>query len=203
MTTAQDSAVMSGNGERPALDEGGITDGLRLDELQAELAAVRADLDDLTAAVAPGLQAGLYGSSSIPSSPDGAAGRNGETSHDGDARDDGEIRSDGETGDRSSSTVGGAPAFPSVDAWVDGYFMVVFPRPVGGEHRWCARWREHPEALTRFEALWRSWETLRLDPGLGIATWLTSFLDPQFAALTSRSGTFAACTPDRHVGRAS
>ena len=79
---------------------------------------------------------------------------------------------------------------------------MVFARPVGGEIRWCSHWAEHPEALTRLEALWRAWETLRLDPNLGIATWLTNYLDPQLVALTSRAGTFAQCTPDRHAGTA-
>ena len=85
---------------------------------------------------------------------------------------------------------------------MDEYFTVVFARPVGGEIRWCSHWSEHPEALTRLEALWRAWETLRLDPNLGIATWLTNYLDPQLVALTSRAGTFAQCTPDRHAGTA-
>ena len=56
-----------------------------------------------------------------------------------------------------------------------------------------------PEARLRLEALWRSWEALRLDPALGIATWLTNYADPQLAALLHRSGTFARCTPDRHT----
>ena len=91
------------------------------------------------------------------------------------------------------------PAFESLATWVEDYFAVVFTRSIGGEIRWCPQWRDHPEAVTRLEALWRSWETLRLDPNLGIATWLTTFLDPQLAALTGRSGPFAQCAADRHV----
>jgi hypothetical protein len=62
----------------------------------------------------------------------------------------------------------------------------------------ASQWVEHAEAVLRLEALWRSWETLRLDPNLGMATWLTNFLDPQLAALTAPQGTFAKCSPDRH-----
>src|SRR4051812_29699078 len=51
-------------------------------------------------------------------------------------------------------------AYRSLDAWVNDYFTVVFARAVGGEMRWCSQWRDHREALTRLEALWRSWETL-------------------------------------------
>ena len=91
------------------------------------------------------------------------------------------------------------PVYSSVTAWVDRYFRVIFSRTVGGEIRWCVQWKEHPEAITRLEALWRSWEALRLDPNLGIATWLTNYLDPQLAALLSRSGTFAQCSQGRHT----
>jgi len=90
------------------------------------------------------------------------------------------------------------PAFATLDAWVTEYFAVVFSRSIGGEIRWCPLWSDHPEALTRLEALWRSWETMRLDPNLGMATWLTNHLDPQLGALLSRSGTFAQCGLDRH-----
>lgn len=91
------------------------------------------------------------------------------------------------------------PLYATLNDWVDQYFRHVFARSVGGEVRWCAQWDDHPEAATRLGALWRSWETLRLDPNLGIATWLTSYLDPQLTVLLSRSGTFAQCTTERHV----
>jgi hypothetical protein len=91
------------------------------------------------------------------------------------------------------------PAFSTLEDWVTGFFLPTFPRQFGGELRWCTQWHDHPEALLRLEALWRSWEALRLDPTLGIATWLTNYADPQLAALLHRSGTFASCTPDRHM----
>jgi hypothetical protein len=91
------------------------------------------------------------------------------------------------------------PAFPTLEDWVTGFFLPTFRRQFGGELRWCTQWHEHPEALFRLEALWRSWEALRLDPTLGIATWLTNYADPQLAALLHRSGTFASCTFDRHA----
>ncbi len=90
------------------------------------------------------------------------------------------------------------PMYDTLDDWVSEYFAPTFGRPIGGELRWCAQWGEHAEAVTRLEALWRSWESLRLEPALGMATWLTHHLDPQLTALLSRSGTFAQCQPDRH-----
>lgn len=90
------------------------------------------------------------------------------------------------------------PVYPTLTDWVEQYFCVNFARSIGGETRWCPRWAEHPEAVIRLEALWRSWETLRLDANLGIATWLTSFLDPQLTGLMSRSGPFNACNSSQH-----
>lgn len=88
--------------------------------------------------------------------------------------------------------------FATADEWVARYFAVVFVRPMGGEFRWCARWQEHPEAVIRFEALWRSWEAMRCEEPAGMATWLTSLLDPQLLILLGRAGPFATCNGSRH-----
>jgi hypothetical protein len=90
------------------------------------------------------------------------------------------------------------PMYESLDEWVREYFAPTFGRPLGGEHRWCGRWQEHAEAAGRLEALWRSWEVLRLDPGLGMATWFVNHLDPQLNRLLDRQGPFGQCSPDRH-----
>lgn len=91
------------------------------------------------------------------------------------------------------------PVFTSVDAWVDGFMAGVFRRPFGGEVRWCTSWRSHPEAVLRLEAMWRAWEVLQQDDGLGLSRWLLNHFDPSFAVLTNRSGPFARCAVDRHV----
>lgn len=99
----------------------------------------------------------------------------------------------------SSASGAGELRYATLEAWVNEYFLPTFKRPIGGEIRWCNEWLQHAEAITRLEALWRSWEHLRLDPALGMATWLANHLDPQLTALHSRSGTFAQCQPDRHA----
>ena len=131
----------------------------RLDELDAGLARVAADVTDLAAAVVHATHADAHFAA------DHVA----------------------------------APAYETLDSWVEEYFTVVFSRPIGGEIRWCPQWREHPEAVTRLEALWRSWETLRLEPNLGMASWLTGCLDPQQPIFLGRSGPFAQCSVDRHL----
>jgi hypothetical protein len=90
------------------------------------------------------------------------------------------------------------PAYPDVKSWVSEHFAPMYARPLGGEFRWCPRWWEHAEAISRLEALWRSWETLRVDPGLGMATWYRDHFDSQLTILLGNRGPFALCSPDRH-----
>ena len=90
------------------------------------------------------------------------------------------------------------PLYPNLDEWVREYFLPTFIRPLGGEYRWCAEWDDHAEAVGRLESLWRAWEVLRLDPGLGMAAWFAQHLDAQLPVLLGRSGPFAQCSPTRH-----
>jgi len=91
--------------------------------------------------------------------------------------------------------------FDNVEEWVAGMFAPRFARSIGGPVKWCPRWWDHPEAVLRLEALWRSWEVHRLDTDRGIAVWLRDFLGGQLAALLDDAGTFAACTPEKHSPR--
>jgi hypothetical protein len=132
----------------------------RVDDVDARLARIRSDVDDLaTAATA---QTGGPGSAAEvdPPAPE--------------------------------------PVYECVDDWVRDFYLPTFIRPIGGDIRWCAEWQQHNETRLRFEAMWRSWEALRLDGGLGLSTWLVNHLDPNAAILLSRCGPFAQCTPDRH-----
>jgi hypothetical protein len=92
-----------------------------------------------------------------------------------------------------------SPMYETLDAWVRDYFAPMFSRPIGGEIRWCPRWHEHAEAVSRLEALWRSWERFRLDPALGMATWYSGYLDHQLPLLLGRAGPFSQCSADRHA----
>src|SRR5579875_3030989 len=69
------------------------------------------------------------------------------------------------------------PQFPDLESWVNGFFVVTFARP-GSEACWCERWWDHPEAVLRLDALWRTWEAAALDPVHGAADWLRDYLDP-------------------------
>lgn len=61
--------------------------------------------------------------------------------------------------------------------------------------RWCPSWFCHPEARARVDALWRSWEYLRLDPATGMSVWWKDHADHHMAKLLSPDGTFKDCTP--------
>ena len=55
-----------------------------------------------------------------------------------------------------------------------------------------------PRRVSDWTALWRSWEALRVDEPAGMATWLTSLLDPQLPILMGPRGPFHGCTLERH-----
>ena len=90
------------------------------------------------------------------------------------------------------------PFFGSLLEFVVEHFGPVYARNTSPTVRWCASWWDHAEAIYRLEALWRTWELYRLEPRLGIASWLRDYLDPQLRELTSPTGPFASCTEDRH-----
>lgn len=84
------------------------------------------------------------------------------------------------------------PCYSDVFSWVDEWFAPVFGRRLGAT-RWCAEWWRHEEAVFRLEALWRSWEVLRLDAGMGMATWIRDHLDSTRRELLGPDGPFQAC----------
>jgi hypothetical protein len=91
------------------------------------------------------------------------------------------------------------PLYGSLLEFVTDAFTPVYCRVPSPTLRWCASWWDHAEAIYRLEALWRSWELYRLEPRLGIASWLRDYLDPQLRELTSPTGPFASCTDERHA----
>lgn len=90
------------------------------------------------------------------------------------------------------------PRFPDLESWVNGFFVITFARP-SGQIRWCANWWDHPEAVLRLDAMWRTWEAAALDPVRGMAAWLRDHLDPNLGILFSSTGPFADCSDGRHV----
>jgi hypothetical protein len=93
---------------------------------------------------------------------------------------------------------GPEPVYLAVEDWVTDYFVPMFRRALGGEFRWCGRWWRHGEAISRLTSLWHAWEVLRLQPGLGMATWYRDHLDHQLPVLMGPRGPFCQCTETAH-----
>jgi len=90
------------------------------------------------------------------------------------------------------------PVYTAVEEWVTEYFLPMFRRTLGGEFRWCARWWQHGEAISRLTSLWHAWEVLRLQPGTGIATWYREHLDHHLPILMGARGPFYQCSENAH-----
>ncbi|GAA1781327.1 MULTISPECIES: DUF4913 domain-containing protein [Streptomonospora] len=90
------------------------------------------------------------------------------------------------------------PVFRNVEEFVTYRFLPMYTRAEGGQFRWCKEWWRHPEAVSRFHALWHAWEVLRWEPGTGMAVWYRDHLDYQMAFLLADTGPFRECTSRRH-----
>lgn len=78
----------------------------------------------------------------------------------------------------------------------------VFRRKITAHHtgaRWKARWWESTEAIMRLEALWRSWEHLRLDPAMGLSVWLRDHADHHLGVLMGTDGPWAKSEDESDV----
>jgi hypothetical protein len=83
--------------------------------------------------------------------------------------------------------------FGSVDEFVRERLRYTYSRRVGpqGPNRWSAQWWKYPEAISRLDALWRSWEALRLEPTFGMSVWWRDHADHHMRMLMSTEGPFA------------
>lgn len=85
--------------------------------------------------------------------------------------------------------------YGSVDEFVREFVRPIFRRNVGEEgradYRWSARWWESSEAIARLEAMWRSWEHLRMDASTGTSVWLRDHADHHLGVLMSPTGPWA------------
>lgn len=68
-----------------------------------------------------------------------------------------------------------------------------------GGFRWCARWLEHPEAVTRLWALRRAWAEAVVQPGAAMTAYFRDCFDPTMNLLSSESGPFHSCSPHTHT----
>jgi hypothetical protein len=112
-----------------------------------------------------------------------------------------------------SAPAEGAPAAPdaaaeptlffgSVDEFVRERLRYTYSRRVGpqGQYRWAADWWRYPEAISRLDALWRSWEALRLEPTFGMSVWWRDHADHHMRMLMAPDGPFADARDENKGG---
>jgi hypothetical protein len=99
-----------------------------------------------------------------------------------------------EEGHEGEMDLGGKPGFPDSATWVAHWLCPNLEREIKRTFEWCPSWWDHPEAVQRIEALWRAWESLRLEGGTGMNTWWVDHADPQLAQLCNPDiGPFGHC----------
>ncbi len=92
--------------------------------------------------------------------------------------------------------------FGSTDEFVRDYLCDVYRRRIDGEPRlWAGAWWMYAEAVIRLEALWRAWESLRLDPSTGMSVWWRDHADHHMPMLMDPNGAFASLDRDDPANR--
>ncbi len=102
-------------------------------------------------------------------------------------------------GDQAWSPAPPALLYPNVVAWVHGWLIHIYRRPVGDGRNlaWCPQWWRHPEAVYRLTALWRGFEQRRLEPGDSVSAWIRDHLDHHMRVLTDPNGPLKGCSDQR------
>ncbi len=100
--------------------------------------------------------------------------------------------SEAEYVDYDQADAGAELCYGSVDEFVREYLRYAYRRRIDGRHRcWAGKWWRFEEAVTRLEALWRSWEYLRQDPAMGMTMWWRDHADYHMAMLMDPDGPFS------------
>lgn len=94
--------------------------------------------------------------------------------------------------------------FAALPVFVEEYVVPNWVHHLGDNYagRWCSRWWEHAEAITRLEAVWEAFEVMRLQPPPSLSTWLRDHFDPHMRMLTDLHGVFHRCDVDKHFHEA-
>ncbi|MFJ8335385.1 DUF4913 domain-containing protein [Streptomyces sp. NPDC094437] len=85
--------------------------------------------------------------------------------------------------------------------WVEGVLVPGYLAEPSTDARWCHLWWEHPVAVARLHAVWLAWQELT-DPAscgyTGPSVWHRDHLDPTMRELRGSTGPFAGCTKGEH-----
>ncbi|MGY1527996.1 DUF4913 domain-containing protein [Streptomyces sp. MN3] len=85
--------------------------------------------------------------------------------------------------------------------WVEGVLVPGYLGEPSADARWCPFWFEHPVAVARLHACWLAWQELT-DPATcgytGPSVWHRDHLDPALRELRAPTGPFQGCTKGEH-----
>lgn len=86
--------------------------------------------------------------------------------------------------------------YPTLDAFVEDLLARIYDRFLPtGRLTWCPQWWKHAEAVYRLQALWLSWEYMRVHDGpMASAQWLVSYADPIMNVLFENDGPLKGCS---------
>ncbi|WP_432945813.1 DUF4913 domain-containing protein [Kribbella sp. CA-253562] len=82
--------------------------------------------------------------------------------------------------------------------FVAQFFARAYRREIAARRTWRKQWWKHPEVTARLDALWRSWEALRLEPGTGMSVWWRDHADHHMPRILDPDGPFKGCTTEGH-----
>lgn len=88
------------------------------------------------------------------------------------------------------------PRYDDLESWVHEFFVLTFGS-AGRRRRWCDHWWDHPEAVLRLDALWRTWE-VTAQSSAGMSAWIHGDLDPSLTMIFHTDGPFSDCSDGVH-----
>lgn len=82
--------------------------------------------------------------------------------------------------------------YDNVGEWVTDWLLPTYSRPLDDvtKFRWDPQWWRYPEVVMRLEALWISWEKMRLEGGPAIVVFYRDYLDPMMRTIMDPDGPF-------------
>lgn len=91
--------------------------------------------------------------------------------------------------------------YGNVNEFVREFLRHAYKREISGSSSpfWSGEWWKIDEALMRLEALWRSWEFLRLDPATGMSVWWRDHADHHMAKLMAADGPFGGSNDESRL----
>ena len=92
------------------------------------------------------------------------------------------------------------PFYKSVDEWVTDWLLPNYSRPLrdASEFVWDPQWWRYSEVIMRLEALWASWEKMRLEGGPGMVAYFRDYLDPMMRVILDPKGPFHTYDTNKH-----